>query len=255
MDIAPDNDGLRNRAIDMEGNDVDFKSRLSQVKTLIKRHPDRPEHYYHLAHVLRDGANGKMYEKAVKKCLKYFPRDPELYTQLAGWYLMQGRMDLCKQTLAHGRKLIGDEELPKMDCEKTEAELAADKKATPKPPENETKFERLMREVGAHLDSLEKPLPYAQLMQLPQIKELHEIKNSGQLTWTNSVRYHSAIVNSILADDTFNSKQKAAELQKILPTQLLGIPERYANALLDSCLLYTSPSPRDRTRSRMPSSA
>ena len=28
-----------------------------------------------------------------------------------------------------------------------------------------------------------------------------------------------------------------------------------ANALVDGCLLYTSPSPRDRTRSRMPSSA
>ena len=26
-------------------------------------------------------------------------------------------------------------------------------------------------------------------------------------------------------------------------------------ALLEACLLYTSPSPRDRTRSRMPSSA
>ena len=30
---------------------------------------------------------------------------------------------------------------------------------------------------------------------------------------------------------------------------------KYLNALLDTCLLYTSPSPRDRTRSRMPSSA
>ena len=29
--------------------------------------------------------------------------------------------------------------------------------------------------------------------------------------------------------------------------------EQYAS--LDTCLLYTSPSPRDRTRSRMPSSA
>ena len=28
-----------------------------------------------------------------------------------------------------------------------------------------------------------------------------------------------------------------------------------AKLLLDGCLLYTSPSPRDRTRSRMPSSA
>ena len=29
----------------------------------------------------------------------------------------------------------------------------------------------------------------------------------------------------------------------------------YTNAPLSGCLLYTSPSPRDRTRSRMPSSA
>ena len=28
-----------------------------------------------------------------------------------------------------------------------------------------------------------------------------------------------------------------------------------ANAIINFCLLYTSPSPRDRTRSRMPSSA
>ena len=29
----------------------------------------------------------------------------------------------------------------------------------------------------------------------------------------------------------------------------------YFPSVLDACLLYTSPSPRDRTRSRMPSSA
>ena len=39
----------------------------------------------------------------------------------------------------------------------------------------------------------------------------------------------------------------------------LSVPHRvmmdYVCSILDSCLLYTSPSPRDRTRSRMPSSA
>ena len=30
---------------------------------------------------------------------------------------------------------------------------------------------------------------------------------------------------------------------------------KYQQALYGNCLLYTSPSPRDRTRSRMPSSA
>ena len=49
----------------------------------------------------------------------------------------------------------------------------------------------------------------------------------------------------------------AGELGKevIIALQRLGVEviavDRYENA----CLLYTSPSPRDRTRSRMPSSA
>ena len=34
-----------------------------------------------------------------------------------------------------------------------------------------------------------------------------------------------------------------------------GIAVRNQPAMLYACLLYTSPSPRDRTRSRMPSSA
>ena len=33
------------------------------------------------------------------------------------------------------------------------------------------------------------------------------------------------------------------------------VQEKYMKALDTTCLLYTSPSPRDRTRSRMPSSA
>ena len=36
---------------------------------------------------------------------------------------------------------------------------------------------------------------------------------------------------------------------------LCGIPEELINALKLSCLLYTSPSPRDQRGSRMPSSA
>ena len=51
--------------------------------------------------------------------------------------------------------------------------------------------------------------------------------------------------------------------QYLSPTQLRGYPtgcvlataELVACVPLEPCLLYTSPSPRDRTRSRMPSSA
>ena len=46
-------------------------------------------------------------------------------------------------------------------------------------------------------------------------------------------------------------EQKFIELHKSLP-DLDGMKD---GALIKTCLLYTSPSPRDRTRSRMPSSA
>ena len=54
------------------------------------------------------------------------------------------------------------------------------------------------------------------------------------------------LVSKIKALDGTNSEQ--ADLQEVSD---IPIEEN----LVDDCLLYTSPSPRDRTRSRMPSSA
>ena len=43
--------------------------------------------------------------------------------------------------------------------------------------------------------------------------------------------------------------------QKQFPNLLLGFALAEATGLFGFCLLYTSPSPRDRQKSRMPSSA
>ena len=43
--------------------------------------------------------------------------------------------------------------------------------------------------------------------------------------------------------------------QKLFKTEVDGRTAFVEYRLLGDCLLYTSPSPRDRTRSRMPSSA
>ena len=58
------------------------------------------------------------------------------------------------------------------------------------------------------------------------------------------VRY---IVN--LTDTINNNKQEIIDLQRDLKVAEDKITDQ------NTCLLYTSPSPRDRTRSRMPSSA
>ena len=53
-----------------------------------------------------------------------------------------------------------------------------------------------------------------------------------------------------------NGKNKKVELSLLVhPQWLAGSPKQDVNGKSYGCLLYTSPSPRDRTRSRMPSSA
>ena len=47
----------------------------------------------------------------------------------------------------------------------------------------------------------------------------------------------------------------AAELHVVDGGRRVPLDMNALRALVESCLLYTSPSPRDRTRSRMPSSA
>ena len=65
--------------------------------------------------------------------------------------------------------------------------------------------------------------------------------NSNELI--NKVKDYNKFLNPEKLDKAYNFAVKAHKSQK----RASGDPY--------SCLLYTSPSPRDRTRSRMPSSA
>ena len=76
--------------------------------------------------------------------------------------------------------------------------------------------------------------------------EIQKWNEQGVLQWLNRSFVKSDIQNVTLLyaateDDAQNAK--IAELA------------RAEGILVNACLLYTSPSPRDRTRSRMPSSA
>ena len=56
----------------------------------------------------------------------------------------------------------------------------------------------------------------------------------------------------------FSSHNRIEQLQLVKPTKIIiveGILTLYFESLRKFCLLYTSPSPRDATLSRMPSSA
>ena len=51
------------------------------------------------------------------------------------------------------------------------------------------------------------------------------------------------------------TKMAMSDAQLMHAEKMARGEESYQGKLLEACLLYTSPSPRDRTRSRMPSSA
>ena len=57
-----------------------------------------------------------------------------------------------------------------------------------------------------------------------------------------------------IAEEEFNRIKTASSYRTSLKV-LKALSVDNMQLTLDSCLLYTSPSPRDRTRSRMPSSA
>ena len=62
----------------------------------------------------------------------------------------------------------------------------------------------------------------------------------------------SLALNSHVAASTQN---QALSALVFMYAQVLGVELDWLQGLVRACLLYTSPSPRDRTRSRMPSSA
>ena len=82
----------------------------------------------------------------------------------------------------------------------------------------------------------------------------------GKTTLTEALLYMSGATERMgrVEDGTTASdfdpeeiRRKASLNSSVVPVEFEGVKYN----LIDACLLYTSPSPRDRTRSRMPSSA
>ena len=89
------------------------------------------------------------------------------------------------------------------------------------------------------------PSTTAQATPLP----VSEVSIDGDVDLNNRVRYAFQTVPDSAKYDIYYSDESFNNLTEIVPTasSVAGFP--------DACLLYTSPSPRDLSTSRMPSSA
>ena len=63
------------------------------------------------------------------------------------------------------------------------------------------------------------------------------------------------MISGILADEGYEVRQSATSDEALVAVKARQPSLIVLDVWLKGCLLYTSPSPRDRTRSRMPSSA
>ena len=119
------------------------------------------------------------------------------------------------------------------------------------------------RQQGIHLTAY-MPLAYGKVLAEPVIQRIaasHGV-SPAQVALAWSLQQGYAVIPSSTKRDNLAANLVAAELrlstEDMAAIEALERGERVANpgfAPHWDCLLYTSPSPRDRTRSRMPSSA
>ena len=81
---------------------------------------------------------------------------------------------------------------------------------------------------------------------------LHDI--GDELAPLNHSEYAASVLKPYVSEKTHWIIEKHGEFQMYYYAHHLGA-DRFKREKYKDCLLYTSPSPRDRTRSRMPSSA
>ena len=84
---------------------------------------------------------------------------------------------------------------------------------------------------------------------------LKDARNTGAEIVAQAKTDAKTEANKIIsqAQEAIQNEKRAAVNE--LKNQVAKISLEIAEKVIDTCLLYTSPSPRDRTRSRMPSSA
>ena len=84
-----------------------------------------------------------------------------------------------------------------------------------------------------------------------------KIKTEGLTTQEYSLKYALPLESLIHQNNSVEENTELHSFEKKIPNdeQRTILKAYYDLNLLNTCLLYTSPSPRDRQKSRMPSSA
>ncbi|MCG8458187.1 MAG: tetratricopeptide repeat protein, partial [Holophagales bacterium] len=256
LDLSPDSAHVRGFVRQLFPTLHTFSEDLAEVRGLIRRFPYNPHLKADLAGALASGPEGLEFEQALREMIRFFPRLPQGYLQLAAWYLFQERLDLARDCLAEGRNLIGEEELPRWGFEDGEdaggGGAAYGASSTPAEGAAGGAGSFAAGDVGearaSRTDALDRDTLWAEAEreifperaggQKPEghtaFETLMRLRSQGQLPWAEEARllaFHLHRVVAAAADEATAAEKVASRL----PTTLRG-PRVSALALvLESC--------------------
>ena len=284
LEITPEREHFQTREIERMKLRIPFEEQLRRHKAVEERFRYSSELKFSRAQLMKDSPNGLEYEQALRECIRFLPRNTWAYEQLSDWYSIQGRNDLAAETLASGRELIGEADMPISDWESKywdsnkeetasetptvdapkqpdSADDKEDKNAANDPPAPssepaQTKPLAGATESAALKDEFQKcyavvyekanELDFEAFQNLNELKKLKEAIAAHNVTWHQSAFVLSLQIQNILADNSAtmiaNPDKRVKALKSILPKSVLGIPETFADFLLEQLLLDSAPN-------------
>lgn len=252
LEIAPEHELFQTRAIERLQHKLPFADLMKKADSIVQNFRWSPRIQFPLSMLLSRSGNGLEYERSLKECIKCFPRNSQTYHQLAGWYTVQNRADLARRIMRDGRSLMGEEELPVADFEKTAAERkAAESNASdsaddaPKPSSNKPKS--LFQQHQSKLRQEAESKPWSEFQTLPELKQLKSAAANHKLTWIQTAEVLACEVGNLIGDIDGQFRKDAASkaetLKSILPSHVPGIGEQFVGYLFDEVNFAGEPLP------------
>ena len=250
LEITPERDYFQTRSVERLKLKIPFAEQLKRHQEIEERFPYSNELKISRAVLLSDNADGLQYERALKECAKFYPRNTWAYEQLSNWYLSQNRLDKATACLKFGRKLIGEEELPIDDWErKYQGEEVTETptiSAAPAATDSLSSEERLAEFQRLYSCCVEKvsDLGFEDFQKLPELQALKKSDSGHAFNWQQSVVILSLEIKNLMLDQSTpmvtDIDARPQALKSILPESVRGTPESYVDLLLEQLPLESA---------------
>jgi len=109
IELEPLRVSTREKSLNRTAIKLSFSDYLCELDSLLAEDPDDKRLLFGRAAAMQDGPDGLAYERAANEAIRWFPRDPNIYSELGNWYQSQERNDLAQQLHDKARLMLPEE--------------------------------------------------------------------------------------------------------------------------------------------------